>query len=284
MVTGAGGMTGSELARQARSRNWTCASFERADLDISDYNAVDDAARAVAPDVIVNAAAYTAVDTAEAERDAAMRVNRDGAANVARAASRIGAAIIHISSDYVFDGTSSRPYLPDDPINPLGVYGESKAEGERSVRNECAAHLIVRTSWVYSHRGRNFVLAMLRAGEEGRQEVRVVTDQRGSPTSARDVAAALLDAAETVRDNPESAGTYHFSNSGITSWFEFAAAIFEFRGGDSPRLVPISTSEYPTRARRPQYSALDTTSFERTFKVTPRPWQDALRDTLAGLR
>jgi dTDP-4-dehydrorhamnose reductase len=162
------------------------------------------------------------------------------------------------------------------------VYGESKLAGEMSVRDECARHVIIRTSWVYSHEGTNFVRAILNAGAE-RDELRVVDDQHGSPTSACDLAGALLCVAEGVVARPAAAGTFHFCNSGITTWYEFAKAIFEMRGGNAPRITPISTSEFPAPAQRPAWSVLDTTSFEQVFGMTPRPWRHALRDTLGKI-
>lgn len=280
MVTGAGGMTGGELARRARALGWDCAPFTHAELDISDAPAVAAAVESERPDVILNAAAYTSVDAAESNRETAMRVNSDGARNVARAAASIGASVVHVSTDYVFDGTSARPYLPTDPVKPLGAYGESKEAGERAVREECGAHLIVRTSWVYSNEGRNFVRTMLRAAAEGKESLKIVSDQHGCPTSAADLAAALLRAGERVHGEGSLSGTYHFSNSGPTTWYDFATAVFELRGGPAPRLIPVSTSEHAAAARRPAYSVLDTTSFQRAFGVTPRPWRDALRNTL----
>lgn len=282
MITGASGMTGSELARQAVANGWESSAFTHRELDIGDDAAVSEAVAAAQPDVIINAAAFTGVDAAESARAEAMRVNRDGPANLARSARKSGATMIHISTDYVFDGTSSRPCLPSDPVHPTGVYGESKLAGEIAVRDACERHAIVRTSWVYSHDGRNFVRTMLQAGAEKR-ELRVVNDQHGSPTAAADLASALLRAAERVHAFPALGGTYHFSNAGITTWYEFAKAIFELRGGDAPRIVPIATSDYPTVARRPAYSALDTTSFRETFDVTPRHWRDALIETLEKL-
>ena len=282
MVTGAGGMTGAELVRQARRKGWKCEGYMRSDLDITDPLAVDAAIRSARPDIVFNAAAFTAVDAAEAAGDVAMEVNADGAGNVARAATTVGATVVHISTDYVFDGRASRPYLPSDPVSPVNAYGKTKLAGEILVRGAAAKHLIVRTSWVYSHEGRNFVRAMLRAADDKR-ELRVVNDQQGSPTSAADLASALLDSAEAVHASPSLAGTYHFSNSGIVTWYEFAKAIFEIRGGEVPRMRPISTAEYPTPARRPAWSALDTTSFEGAFGITPRPWRDALAETMRRL-
>lgn len=282
MVTGAGGMTGAELVRQARKKGWKCEGYMKSDLDIADPYAVEAAIKSARPDLVFNAAAFTAVDAAESSREDALRVNGDGAANVARAAKAIGATVVHISTDYVFDGRASRPYLPSDPVNPINAYGKTKLAGEIGVRDAAQKYLVVRTSWVYSHEGRNFVRAMLRAADDKR-ELRIVNDQQGSPTSSADLASALLEAGEAVHASPSLAGTYHFSNSGITTWYEFAKAIFEIRGGEAPRMRPISTSEYPTPAKRPAWSALDTTSFERAFGVQPRSWRDALTDTMRRL-
>lgn len=281
-VTGASGMTGSELARQARARGWECAALTRAELDITDAGEVERLVTRERPDVIVNAAAFTAVDAAESAPEEAMAVNCTGAGNVARAAELNGAALVHISTDYVFDGTSSTPYRPDDGVSPLGVYGESKLAGEIAVREECERHAIVRTSWVYSHEGKNFVRTMLKAAGEGR-ELRVVNDQHGSPTSATDLGRALICVAQRIEQAPRLFGTYHFCNEGSTTWYEFAKAIFEIVDGDGPTILPVTTEAFPTAARRPRWSVLDTGSFVATFGMTPRPWRDALADTLSRM-
>ena len=277
-VTGAGGMTGAQLVSGARARGWGVAWASHADLDITDYAAVEDAISRENPDIVFNAAAYTAVDKAEEEVENAMSVNSSGAVNVARAAALSGAGIVHISTDYVFDGKAAAPYVPDDDPCPINVYGESKLAGEIGVRDECARHLIVRTSWVYSHEGKNFVLTMLRAAADGR-DLKVVNDQTGSPTSSHDLAAALIAAAEKLAGDETVAGTYHFSNSGQTTWYDFAREIFRIRGLD-PHLEAISTADFKTAARRPGWSVLDCTSFEETFGITRRRWQDALKDTM----
>ncbi len=282
MIVGAGGMTGAELLRQARRKGWKCEGYTRSDLDITDSFAVQAAIESMRPDIVFNTAAFTAVDAAESARDEAMKVNAEGAGNLARAAQSSGATMVHVSTDYVFDGRASRPYLPSDPVNPINAYGRSKLAGEIAVRDANGRSLIVRTSWVYSHEGRNFVKAMLRAADD-RRELRIVNDQQGSPTSAADLARALLSAGESLNDSSTFAGTYHFSNSGITTWYEFAKAIFEIRGGEAPRMSPVSSAEYPTAARRPAWSVLDTTSFERSFGITPRPWRDALSETMRRL-
>lgn len=277
-------MTGIEVTERAARAGWRVAAMSHADLDITDPGAVAVRFRETHPDVVINCAGYTAVDRAESEPDVAAAVNSDGARNVARAAAAIDAPIIHISTDYVFRGDGRQPYLPDAPTGPAGVYGETKLEGEIAVREETPYHAIIRTSWVFSHRGSNFVKTMLRLSAE-RDELRVVNDQIGRPTSSADLADALLATADGLLGNEARSGTYHFANACETSWFGFAQAIFEEAGAKhgarSPRLVPISTDEFPTPARRPAYSVLDTSSFSATFNVVPRPWRDALRDTLA---
>ena len=281
MVTGAGGMTGSELAAQATTRGWNVSAFDHAALDITDFQAVNATVARTAPDIIINAAGYTAVDAAESDPERAMELNGTAPGNLARAAHDANAAIVHISTDYIFDGTKSSAYLPTDTANPVSVYGESKLAGEIEVREACARHAIVRTSWVYHETGRNFVRTMLSAARAGK-DLRVIDDQHGSPTSARHVAAALLEVAAALATRPEVAGTYHFTNSGVTTWFGFAKAIFEIAGLE-PQIVPCTTAEYPTPARRPRMSALDSTSFTSTFGVTPAPWRDALADTISRI-
>jgi dTDP-4-dehydrorhamnose reductase len=256
----------------------------REELDITDASAVEEAIQEFHPHVVVNCAAYTAVDRAESEPDKAMAINSDGARNVARSAAGVDAPVIHISTDYVFDGTSREPYRVDSPTSPIGVYGRSKLAGETAVREENEAAVVVRTSWVFSHHGSNFLRTMLRLGAE-RDEVRVVNDQMGRPTSSVDLATALVVAADAVMDNREVAGIYHFANEGATTWYDFAKAIFDeasAQGGlKSPRVTPIPTSEFPTPARRPAYSVLDTDTFTETFKLTPRSWLSAMRDSIA---
>jgi dTDP-4-dehydrorhamnose reductase len=284
VVTGAGGMLGRELITAARARGWTPVALAHEDLDIAEDSAVAPRLAALRPEAVVNAAAYTAVDRAESEPELAMRANRDGPRVLAAACHALGIPLVHVSTDYVFDGTSSRPYVPSDVVGPLSVYGLSKWEGEEAVRMTTQRHLIVRTSWAFTSHGRNFVTTVLRLARE-REELRMVDNQRGSPTCIRDLASALLVALE--RAEPESGlwGTYHFANAGETTWFRFASAILDdaqTRGwAPSRRIVPIGVADYPTPARRPAYSVLDTESFTRAFGVTPRPWEDALHDTLA---
>jgi dTDP-4-dehydrorhamnose reductase len=271
-------MVGAEIARQARESAIDCAAFTHHELDITDANAVATAIRDAAPSIVVNAAAYTAVDKAEENESQAMLVNKTGAANLASAANDIGAGVIHISTDYVFDGEANEAYRPGDATNPINAYGRTKLAGEVAVSSACARHLIVRTSWVYSHDGHNFVRTMLRLAE-ARNEISVVDDQQGAPTSAADLASALLKAAHSMLDRPV-AGTFHFTNAGVTTWYGFANAILEMRGLSNIKVRPISTAEFPTPAKRPAWSVLDCTTFEKEFDVTPRTWRSALRETL----
>jgi dTDP-4-dehydrorhamnose reductase len=275
-------MTGAELARQCGERGWDCAAFTRDQLDITDFRAVEAAVGNSTPDVVVNAAAYTAVDEAEQHELEATLINALGARNVAHAAASAGALIVHISTDYVFDGASRRAYRPAELPTPVNAYGRSKYAGEVGVEGVAPRHLILRTSWVYSHEGRNFVRTMIRLGQE-RSSINVVNDQHGSPTSAHDLAQAILDAAGIMVRNPSLTGIYHFSNSGVTTWYDFANEIFQMRGASAPVINPISSAEYPTPAERPEWSVLDCTSFEKEFGIRRRPWQAALADVLGQI-
>lgn len=283
LVTGATGMTGREVVRQSLVLGWQCTALSHRELDITDSSAVRSALTHATPDVIVNAAGYTAVDKAESDEDAATQVNSRGAYNLATVAGELGAAIIHLSTDYVFDGSASEPYLPSDQTNPINAYGRTKLAGEVAVRVSCPRHLIVRTSWVYSHEGHNFVRTMLRLAGEGK-EVSIVDDQQGSPTSASDLASALTRAAAAMESNEALNGTYHFTNSGVTTWYDFASTIFELKRLTGVKLRPVSTAEYLTAAARPLWSVLDSISFERQFAMTRRPWRAALEETLERIQ
>lgn len=283
LVTGATGMTGSEVVRQSAVLGWQCTAFSHHELDITDTDAVRSAVNDARPDVVINAAAYTAVDNAESDEEAATLVNSLGANNLATAAGELGAAIIHISTDYVFDGSATEPYLPSDQTSPINAYGRTKLAGEIAVRFSCPRHLIVRTSWVYSHEGHNFVRTMLRLAAEG-NELSIVDDQYGSPTSAADLASALTRAAAAMRSDEALNGTYHFTNSGVTTWYDFASTIFETKRLTGVNLRPVSTAEYLTPARRPLWSVLDCTSFEKQFAMTPSTWRAALEKTLERIQ
>lgn len=284
LITGAGGQVAVALMR-SKPTGVTAAAFSHAELDIGDGKAVLRATTEAGPQVIINAAAYTAVDKAESERDLARRVNGEGPGHLAEAAKACGARLIHISTDFVFDGNQSRPYATDAAVRPLGAYGETKLEGEQRVQLTLGGEaLILRTAWVYAANGHNFVRTMLRVMAE-RGRVRVVADQVGSPTWARSVAEALWAAART----PGFAGVHHWTDAGVASWYDFAVAIAE--EGHAAGLLkqpaevePITTAEYPTPARRPAYSVLDRGSSERGLNLKPAHWRVNLRDMLRELR
>ncbi|MBS0241161.1 MAG: dTDP-4-dehydrorhamnose reductase [Proteobacteria bacterium] len=256
-------------------------------LDICEPATITRAMTDFKPDIIINAAAYTAVDKAESEPAAAFALNRDGARLLAEAAARRGAAIIHVSTDYVFDGSKPEPYVETDPTGPLGVYGRSKLEGEEAVRAANPRHLILRTSWVHSPGGANFVRTMLRLGAE-RDTLRVVDDQIGAPTYAPHLAAAILELARHFQRSPSETrwGTYHAAGTGYVTWCGFAREIFKLsalRGGRSPRVEAITTADYPTPARRPANSRLASDLLASTFGVRLPPWQIGLEECIQRL-
>jgi dTDP-4-dehydrorhamnose reductase len=288
LLTGADGQVGREIQRLALQDDQPIVALNRRGLDITDANAVRQVVRKTGPAMIVNAAAYTAVDKAEEEPALAFRVNRDGAGNLAQAAGEAGIPLVHLSTDYVFDGTSPRPYLEADPVAPIGVYGHSKWEGEEAVRQRLHHHLIIRVSWVFGVHGNNFVKTMLRLARE-REALEVVADQRGGPTYAGHIAALILHLYErALKQGATSWGTYHFCGSPVTSWHAFAEAIVRTgrQKGILDRSVavhPITTADYPTRARRPANSALDCRKIDAYFGIHPKAWQTGLDDMLARL-
>jgi dTDP-4-dehydrorhamnose reductase len=238
------------------------------------------------PDLVVNAAAYTAVDNAESDSEQAFLVNATGAGELARLCTDYGLPLVHISTDFVFDGSRRTPYVETDVVLPLSAYGASKAAGETAVRRALDRHVILRTSWVYGAHGTNFVKTMLRLGAE-RSELAVVDDQRGSPTSAPDIARAILQIAPRLANSDiDLWGSYHLSGAYETTWYGFASEIFRqaaVRGARVPRVVPIKTAAYPTPARRPSYSVLDNTKFIRTFGFALPDWRASLAECLAEL-
>ncbi len=258
----------------------------RPDGDITDRDAVLRALDAHEPDIVINPAAYTAVDKAETEPDLAFAVNRDGARNVAFACDRAGVPLIHFSTDYVFDGAKDGFWHEDDPIAPLGVYGRSKAEGEAAVRETLDSHVILRTAWVFSSFGGNFVKTMLRLGAE-RDSLNVVSDQLGSPSYAPDLADGALEIARQVLGGNRAFGIYHLTNSGTASWYEFAVEIFrqaKAEMGIECEVAPIPTEQYPTPARRPSNSRLSNERVRSTFQLQLRAWPTALKGCIATLK
>lgn len=279
LVVGASGQVGAELVPLLRSLG-TVVAPERKTLDIRDADAVASALRELRPSIVVNAAAYTAVDRAESEREQAFAINAVGPGVLAEAAKRAGALLVHYSTDYVFDGRSRVPYSEDSPPSPLSVYGASKLEGEQRIAASGAQALVFRTSWVYGLRGANFLLTIRRLAAE-RDELRIVDDQRGVPNWSRALARATLRVLELGREPlAERAGVYHLSCGGEATWYRFAQAFL--RDNPGVRVVPIATADYPTPARRPPYGVLDTTKFRRTFGFSLPDWRAALDECLAS--
>jgi dTDP-4-dehydrorhamnose reductase len=283
LISGAGGQVARALV-DSQPAHLELVALTRAELDITDARAVAHSIRLHAPDVIVNAAAYTAVDRAESEPDIAEKINTEGPRHLALAARETGARLVHLSTDFVFDGTASVPYAPEAVTNPLSTYGRTKRAGEEAVLRTLPRHaVILRTAWVYAAQGRNFVQTMLRLMRAG-GAVRVVADQVGTPTSARSLAELVW----VLLANPEMRGIHHWTDAGIASWYDFAVAIAEEAATLDllPRdvtVTPIATSEYPTPARRPAYAILDKRSLQ-PLGVVPVHWRKRLREVLKEIR
>lgn len=278
LVTGARGQVGGELARLLPAYGDVVA-VDRATLDLADPDAVVRVLRDAAPDLVINAAAYTAVDLAESERDAAFAVNARAPAVLADEVKRCGAVLVHYSTDYVFDGAATTAYTEDAPTAPLNVYGESKLAGEQAIAASGAHALVLRTSWVYGRTGRNFLVTIRRLAAE-RDELRIVADQTGTPNWSRVLARATCElVAKGLPALAERAGLYHLSSTGATTWHGFAQAIV----GDLPRphVVPIPSTDYPTPARRPAFGVLATGRLRDTFGIALPPWDEALAACLA---
>src|SRR5262245_35574721 len=285
LVIGREGQLARELARARWPDRWSVTCAGRPDLDLRFPDKAAAVVGAAAPDLVINAAAYTGVDRAEAEPALALLINATAPAAIAGTCAKIGAPFVTVSTDYVFDGTKPEPYSEADPVNPIGVYGRSKAEGEKLVSGALPAHLILRTSWLFSPFGTNFVRTMMQLGRE-RPTVQVVADQRGCPTSAGDLAHAIVAVCEGMRSGNGSFGTFHAANAGATTWYDMAGAIFATlaaHGEPVPEVIPITTAEYPTKAVRPANSVLDCSRLTRSFGITMRPWRDALKDCVSEL-
>jgi len=286
LVTGAGGQLGTELQRCAWPDGWQVVAIDHDTLDLTDTAAIAAEVAERPWAAVINGAAYTAVDKAESDQVTAWAVNALAPAAFGQACAAAGIPLVQVSTDYVFAGDKVGAWEVDDPVGPLGVYGASKLGGELAVRTSGARAAIVRTAWVVSAHGSNFVRTMLRVGAE-RDTLRVVDDQRGSPTAAGDLAQALATIAVRLAEDPHApTGTFHFSNAGEVSWAGFAAEIFRQsgeRGGASARVEPIATSDYPTPARRPANSLLSHAAIRAAYGIEPRTWQQALGDILDEL-
>jgi dTDP-4-dehydrorhamnose reductase len=287
LVVGRTGQLAQSLVAVANERRVPLVAVGRPELDLTDAESIDRTVGAYRPRAIVNAAAYTLVDKAESEIDLAFKINRDGAGHLARVARRLRVPFIHVSTDYVFDGSKATPYHEDDCASPLSTYGRSKREGEIAVLNSFPSAVIVRTSWVYGPYGQNFVKTMLRLAET-HDRIRVVDDQYGTPTLARDLAGALLEIIGRVEGGPNDkyGGIYHLTAAGATTWHGLAAAIFAAwatRGRRIPILEAIATADYPTAALRPVNSQLDCGKVARVFGIRLPHWQQALETCLDEL-
>ena len=287
MITGAYGQVGFCLTQQAQANGWDVLAIDRDKLDITDPQAVTALVKEYQPDVIINAAAHTAVDKAETEIDASYAINRDGPKYLAEAAASVGAVMLHISTDYVFAGDKDGIYSEADPVAPQGVYGASKLAGEQAVAAASPQHIILRTAWVFGEHGHNFAKTMLRLGSQ-RDQLGIVADQFGGPTYAGDIAAALLVIAEKAVTAPTLVnwGIYHFAGEPHVNWYQFAQAIFDRAVAQqlltkAPQLNALTTADYPTPAKRPANSRLDCRKIFNEFGIQPSDWQRALENIRA---
>ncbi|MDJ0554296.1 MAG: dTDP-4-dehydrorhamnose reductase [Microcoleaceae cyanobacterium MO_207.B10] len=285
LLTGINGQLGHQLQPHL-TKIGEVTAVGRENLDLANPNAISQLIDEIKPEIIVNAAAYTAVDKSENEPELAHAVNGVAPSIMATEAKKLGATLIHVSTDYVFDGSKSTPYTETDPTNPLGIYGQSKLAGEEAIRNSGANHIIIRTAWVYGVYGKgNFVKTMLRLGKD-REELRVVYDQVGSPTWTGNLAEAIAQIIPYLKE--EIYGTYHYTNSGAISWYDFAVAIFEEAKQigfplQIKQVVPITTAEYPTPAKRPAFSVLNSGKISKVLGTHSAYWRDSLRQMLKEL-
>jgi dTDP-4-dehydrorhamnose reductase len=285
LLLGGSGQVGTEFQALPLPPGVEIVAPDERALDLTDQSAIDSVVAEGSWSAVINAAAYTDVDRAESDEAKALAVNGDAPARLAAATSRLGIPLVHISTDYVFDGRKGSPYVESDPPSPLNAYGRTKLVGEQAVAAGNPRHIIVRTSWVYSPYGRNFVRTILRLAGE-RDRLTIVADQRGCPTAAKDVANVCLSLALRCAASPESSpyGLYHFAGGGEASWHEFAKTIVELARLPRPiDVAPISTQDYPTPAKRPADSRLDCGALDRDLRIRPRPWREALKDTLDRL-
>lgn len=280
LITGANGQLGNEMRHVAKMSSHEFIFTDVAELDITNYEAILQLLEANKIDIIVNCAAYTAVDKAEDDRDFANLLNNVAVGYLARAAKQCNATLIHISTDYVFDGTSHKPLTEVDATNPIGVYGATKLSGEQAITESGCKHIIVRTSWLYSAFGANFVKTMLRLTAE-RDTLGVIFDQVGTPTYAADLAAAIVSIIDNNREDKQ--GIYHYSNEGVCSWYDFAIEIAR-QGGNSCDISPIHSSDYPAKVTRPHYSVLDKSKFKDNFGVKIPHWSDSLSRCIEALQ
>ena len=284
LVTGAYGQLGNEV--RILSANYPQYNFMFTDvdsLDITDKNELIDFVTGNDIRYIINCAAYTAVDKAEDDAELCEKINATAVKNLGIAAAEVGAGIIHVSTDYVFDGTSCRPYTEDMPTKPCSVYGKTKLKGEKNLLKACPNAIVIRTAWLYSPFGNNFVKTMIKLGSE-RESLNVIFDQVGTPTYALDLADAILKAMDqTIDTDHEKGGVYHFSNEGVCSWYDFTIKIHEIAGINTCKVNPIETKDYPTKAARPHYSVLNKSKIKQTFNIAIPHWEASLKDCIKEL-
>lgn len=279
LVTGANGQLGKEIKQlESAYPEFRFIFLSREDLPIHHFELVRNFFKGYSPQFLINCAAYTAVDKAESEKDLAFQVNGEAVGVLAAVCKEYGTKFIHISTDYVFDGNGTEPYTTESATNPQSVYGASKLQGEKEAMQYNPDSMIIRTSWVYSEFGKNFVKTMLKLMSE-KEELNVVSDQIGSPTYAADLAAVIM---QVIASGKWIPGMYHFSNAGVISWYDFALAIKEL-SGKTCRVIPIPGSQYPTPAKRPAYSVMDTSRLFNSFGLTPKNWKDSLQVCLKKL-
>ena len=283
-VTGANGQLGTEIRGLSEKYSQFVFIFSDIDtLDLTDASKVSQFMEENQFNYVINCAAYTAVDKAEEDVTLAYQVNRNSIGYIAETAQQINAKVIHISTDYVFDGEGSEPYRETDPTNPQSVYGKSKLEGEEILRKSCPESIIIRTAWLYSSHGNNFVKTMMRLGRE-RESLNVVADQKGTPTYAGDLAQAVLDIITWVEHKENlPVGIYHYSNLGEITWYDFALKIHELAGITGCKVAPVGTDEYPVKAKRPQYSVLNKNKIQQTFQLQIPDWEDSLKKCISIL-
>lgn len=283
LVTGSNGQLGSELKRATKNHeeNLNFIFTDVAELDITNRQAVDQFVKDNKIKYIINCAAYTAVDKAEDDADLCAKINKDAVENLGLAATNNNAKVIHISTDYVFDGTNNKPYIESDSVSPKSVYGKTKQEGENILLKTCPQSIIIRTAWLYSIFGNNFVKTMIKLGNE-RDSLNVVADQTGTPTNAADLATAIVKILDHCEAYQFDSGIYHYSNEGVTTWFDFTKSIHK-HAQITCDVKPITTDQYPTRAARPQYSVLDKTKIKSTFNIEIPQWEDSLKKCIEDL-
>jgi dTDP-4-dehydrorhamnose reductase len=289
LITGARGQVGKELSTIANTHRYNVIAAGRSELDITQASKVNDYLKQHQPDIVINAAAYTAVDKAEEEQAIAYAINHDGAKNIATTCATLSIPLFHISTDYVFDGSKAEPYNEEDDVSPLGVYGDSKWQGEEAIREKLNNAIILRVAWVFGAQGNNFVKTMLRLAKE-RDELNVVADQVGGPSPAKDIAETLIKLVEKYHKNKNLQwGTYHYCGSPKTTWHEFATEIFKQANkkgliNKEIKVNPITTAQYPTPAKRPKNSMLNCSKIKNIFEIDLPNWRNALNVVLSELK